>query len=471
MLPEQITLTTRGDKKGFSLGLEPASAWMAIIGLMLLSALFIVVGAGKLLNIAFPGGAFVVGVFLYFRYPILYIGFSWWMWFLTPLVRRLADYRGNFTDPSPILLAPYLVVLISLVTLWKHLPKINRQGGLPFILSFIGLAYAYLVGIIQSSPITVTIALLEWLVPVLFGFHLFVNWRNYPSYRLNLERIFTWGVLIMGIYGVIQYLVAPEWDGEWLSNTKMISAGSPEPLKIRIWSTMHSPGVFAVFMMVGLLILLNKQGTFARVASIIGYLAFLLTLVRGAWIMWFVGLLTHLSFINSNLRMRIAIILVILTLGVIPLTTIDPFADRITPRLETLFNLETDQSSNDRKNLYSQQIDSAFTNVIGNGMEKQEILDSGVIDILLSLGWFGGVFYLGGILLLMLRLFQDAMFNLDSFVSICRAISFCSLVGLIFGRQQIGAPGVILWGFLGLGIAACKYNLYQRNIAQNDYLP
>lgn len=461
MVPKQISLTTPSVKKGFSIRLQPASAWMAILGLILLSTLLIVVGAGKVLNLVFPGGAFIIGVFLYFRYPILYIGFSWWMWFLTPLVRRLADYRGSFTDPSPILLAPYLVVLITLVTLGKHLPKINRQGGLPFILSFIGLAYAYLVGIIQSSPTQVTIALLEWLVPVLFGFHLFVNWRNYPSYRQNIERVFTWGVLVMGIYGVIQYLVAPDWDGTWLTNTKMISAGSAEPLKIRVWSTMHSPGVFAVFMMVGLLMLLNKQGTFARATSVIGYLAFLLTLVRGAWIMWFVGLLTHLSFIKSKLRIRIAIILMVLILGVIPLTTIEPFAQRITPRLETLFNLEADQSSNDRKDLYRQEIDSALINVMGNGMEKQEILDSGVLDILLSLGWFGGSFYLGGILLLIMRLFQDAMFNLNPFVSICRAISFCSLVGLIFGRQQIGAPGVILWGFLGLGIAACKYNLYE----------
>ncbi|MBW4537120.1 MAG: O-antigen ligase domain-containing protein [Pleurocapsa minor HA4230-MV1] len=462
MVPKQISLTTPSVKKGFSIRLQPASAWMAILGLLLLSTLLIVAGAGKILNLAFPGGAFIIGVFLYFRYPILYIGFSWWMWFLTPLVRRLADYRGSFTDPSPILLAPYLVLLITLVTLGKHLPKINRQGGLPFILSFIGLAYAYLVGLIQSSPIPVTIALLEWLVPVLFGFHLFANWRNYPSYRQNLERIFTWGVLVMGIYGIIQYLVAPDWDGVWLTNTNMISAGSAEPLQIRVWSTMHSPGVFAVFMMVGLLMLLNQQGAFARAISVIGYLAFLLTLVRGAWIMWFVGLLTHLSFIKSKLRIRIAIILMVLILGVIPLTTIDPFAERITPRLETLFNLEADQSSNDRKALYSQEIDKALMNVMGNGMEKQEILDSGVLDILLSLGWFGGSFYLGGILLLIMRLFQDAMFNLNPFVSICRAISFCSLVGLIFGRQQIGAPGIILWGFLGLGIAACKYNLYEE---------
>jgi len=255
----------------------------------------------------------------------------------------------------------------------------------------------------------------------------------------------------------------------WLTKTGLISAGSPEPLEIRVWSTMHSPGVFAVFMMVGLLMLLNKTGAFSRATSVIGYLTFLLTLVRGAWIMWLVGLLTHLSFLKSNLQIRIIIVITVLALGVIPLTTIDPFAERITPRIETLFNLETDKSSNDRQDLYRQEIDSALTNVVGNGMKKQEILDSGVIDILSSLGWFGGIFYLGGILMLIWRLFEDARFNLDPFISICRAVSFCSLVGLIFGRQQIGAPGVILWGFLGLGMAACKYYLDQRNLTQEDY--
>jgi hypothetical protein len=61
----------------------------------------------------------------------------------TPLVRRLADYRSGFTDPSPILLAPYLVALLTLITFLQNVPILKRQGGLPFVLSFIGLFYAF----------------------------------------------------------------------------------------------------------------------------------------------------------------------------------------------------------------------------------------------------------------------------------------------------------------------------------------
>lgn len=176
--------------KVFSLGLRPVLAWMAILGLVLFTAVFILAGASKILNLAFPAGSLIVGIFLYIRYPIMYVSFTWWMWFLTPFVRRLIDYRSGFTDPSPVLLSPYLVTLVTLATLWQHLPRMHRQGGLPFVLAFVGVFYGYLIGIIQNPLIVSTKALLEWLTPVLFGFHLFVNWRNYPNYRQNIQRTF-----------------------------------------------------------------------------------------------------------------------------------------------------------------------------------------------------------------------------------------------------------------------------------------
>jgi hypothetical protein len=99
---------------------------------------------------------------------------------------------------------------------------------------------ACLVGLINNPPLAVARAFLEWLTPILFGFHLFIHWRHYPSYRQNIQRIFLWGVLVMGVYGVLQYLVAPEWDRFWLINVKAF--GSAEPLAIRVFSTVNSPG-------------------------------------------------------------------------------------------------------------------------------------------------------------------------------------------------------------------------------------
>ena len=76
-------------------------------------------GGSKILTITFPLGSFIVGWYLYFRYPSLYIGFVWWILFLTAFVRRYADFRGGaFVDPNPILLAHYAAMVVCGHTLY-----------------------------------------------------------------------------------------------------------------------------------------------------------------------------------------------------------------------------------------------------------------------------------------------------------------------------------------------------------------
>ncbi len=464
-MSDRQTLSSRSPKnKGFQLGLQPAPAWMAILGFILFSALCIVAGAGKILNLAFPAGAFAVGIFLYVRYPILYIGFTWWIFFLTPLVRRLADYRSGYTEPSPMLLAPFLVSLVTLATLWKHLPKTHRHGGLPFVLTFVGVFYGYLVGLIQNPPMDVTKALLEWLIPVLFGFHLFVNWQNYPDYRQNIQRTFVWGVLVTGVYGVLQYLVAPEWDRYWLINlgTAGITFGKPEPLEIRVWSTMNAPGPFAAVMMAGLLLLFSTKGALKLPATIFGYLAFLVSVVRTAWGGWFVALLVLSTSLKANLQMRLIITVLAMAVCVFPLTTIEPFSEVINSRFQSLSNVQDDGSGQARAEIYNTFLSSALTSFLGKGIGGMPGLDSGVLDMLFALGWLGTIFYMGGIILLLFELFQGSESRFDLFASTARAIPTGIFFQLILGPVMLGLPGLILWSFLGIGMAARKYYQHQR---------
>ncbi|MCA1991912.1 MAG: O-antigen ligase domain-containing protein, partial [Coleofasciculus sp. S288] len=179
-MSQRQILSRSSRTEGFHLGLQPAPAWTAILGLIIFSALCILAHAGSIIRLAFPVGCFAVGVFLYWRYPILYLGFTWWVAFLTPWVRRLIDYQSGWVDPSPVLLAPYLVMLVTFATFVRHLPRAYYQGGLPFILAFTAVFYGFLVGLVNNSPIAVVRSLLDWLTPILFSFHLFVNWREYP---------------------------------------------------------------------------------------------------------------------------------------------------------------------------------------------------------------------------------------------------------------------------------------------------
>lgn len=97
------------------------------------------------------------------------------------------------------------MTIVSLITFAKELPKALKGGGLPFALCIMGVIYGFLVGLINHPPQTVVVSLLGWLAPIAFGYHLYTNWRIYPDLRQILQRVFLWGVLVMGAYGVVQF--------------------------------------------------------------------------------------------------------------------------------------------------------------------------------------------------------------------------------------------------------------------------
>lgn len=76
-----------------------AQSWVIIFSFIILISTCYFTSATNLLRIIFPVSSFVVGIFLYLRHPILYLGFTWWIWFITPLLARLIDYRVGW-DPT-----------------------------------------------------------------------------------------------------------------------------------------------------------------------------------------------------------------------------------------------------------------------------------------------------------------------------------------------------------------------------------
>jgi len=61
------------------------------------------------------------------------------------------------------------------------------------VIALAGVLYGYLVGLINSSNfVSITVALLEWISPLLFAYHLYINWHRYPEYCRNLQRVFLW---------------------------------------------------------------------------------------------------------------------------------------------------------------------------------------------------------------------------------------------------------------------------------------
>ncbi len=413
------------------------------------------------MRLCFPVGCFAVGAFLYWRYPLLYVGFTWWVCFLTPWVRRLIDYQSGWVDPSPVLLAPFLVLLVTFVTFVRHLPKSYHQGGLPFVLACAGVFYSFFVGLIKNLPSAAILSLLGWLTPILFGLHLFVNWREYPSYRKNIQRTFLWGVLITGAYGLLQFMVVPPWDQYWMLQSEIDSIGRPEPFQIRVFSTMNAPGPFAVVMMAGLLLLFHSQGALLFPASAFGYLSFLLSQVRAAWLGWTVGLLTLITSLKQHLQIRLIITIMVIVLSVLPLTTIEPFSETISSRLQSFTT--KDESYKARSAGYAELFSLALSELPGKGLgfviknDSIGAYDSGIMAIFFSMGWLGAIPYLGAIFLLLFSVFQSSEGSFDPFMSAARAISLSVFVQIGLGTVTSSLSGVVFWGFLGMAMAARKY--------------
>ena len=458
-----IKSSDASSKRGFQLSLQPATAWTAILVLSIFTALLIIAGGGKILNLVFPAGSLVVGIFLYFRAPLLYMGFSWWLWFLTPLVRRLADYRSGFNDPSPILLAPYLVSLITIITFWQYLPKIHQLGGLPFLLSTTGVFYGFLIGLINKPGFPVARDCLDWLTPIFLGFYLFVNWRDYPHYRQNIQRVFIWGVLVTGIYAIFQYRKIPEWDLFWVNNVGMNSVfvgSSDEAGSIRMFSTMQSTEVFAAFISASLLFLLTSPGVLSLSASLVGYFALLFTFVRSAWLGWLVGFLTLVTSLTAKFQMRLILFVLILAVCILPLATTEKiFSEQLNERFASLSNIQEDGSAKGRSENFRESIGTALFTIVGEGLGGSGF-DNNLLAILFKLGWIGSILYVSGLASLIFRIFQLSGNSFDPFIGAARAVVISALVRIPVNGSLLGISGLLLWGFFGLAIAGSNY--YKR---------
>lgn len=439
------------------------TGWMLIAAFVAVSALMLFGGAASQLRLAFPIGAFILGIFLYFRYPIVYLVFAWWLWFLTPFFRRLVDYRSEWVDPSPILLAPLLVALIAGCGLFRRESPLEPRERMPFLLAIGGIVYALGTGLIQNPINAVVPTLLNWVVPVFFGFHFLSNWRSYPHMRKATQSCFLWMTLLTGAYGIYQFFTAPGWDALWLSNVDAVSFGRPEPMEIRVFSTLNSPGPFGVVMMAGLLLLFAVKKPLRIPAAVVGYVSFLLCLARTAWLGWLVGLMSLFLTFRSALKFKLLAIVFALLLLIVPLMTIEPFSGIVRSRLDSFGNVGEDASYLDRLTGYEILMGEAVIEVFGKGLgyEGDErvlpmaLHDSAVLEMLLTLGWLGTLLYVSGLTVLFLGLLSQS--RSDAFVDAARAICFGLLAQILLGNVFIAVSGIIFWSFAGLAMASRRY--------------
>lgn len=462
----------------------PLPTWSVPAGFGALVALLFLSGQAGLLRLGFPAGALLVGAWLILRSPAAYIGFAWWIWLLTPGLRRIVDYQTGGWDPAnPMSLTPFLVSSLAVLGVLRRLPELRRKRLTPWVLALGCVIYGYFTGVLRVGPMPATHALLSWLMPLGFGLFCAVEWRRYPEIQAAVRRVFVWGCLALAVYGLWQFVNPPIWDQVWMTGSGMYSLGRAFPYELRVFSLINAPLAFATVLVAGLFIALSVRPPWRYVLLATETAALLLTLVRSAWLAGFVGLLVYLAFVPLRSSRRIitaGLLTVAVLVGIvltIPAEIGGPTVETVRDRLLTFTDIRSDVSFRDRASFLENISAVVAQNPLGHGLGSTGVssqlggagdgirdFDNGIFAALYALGWFGGVGMLLAAVGVVGFCLQRREASGDLMAKTARAVAVASLLLLAGSNIFEGISAVLFWGFAGLVAASHLWHDAERQV-------
>jgi hypothetical protein len=445
-----------------------AQAYGAILVMIAVPALCIAGNQAGLLRIVFPVLSFVIGVFLFWRSKPLYVGLVCWLWFVTPFLRRMADFQSGWSPTSAVLLAPYLAASLSAITLLTSLKHFGERKSLPYVCALVGITYGTIIGLVRFPLFNVVQALLNWVVPVIFGFFIYQHRELYQEFRKVIERSFLYGVLLTGAYGIYQFFNLPDWDRTWMLNVQMNSFGAVEALKVRVFSTMNAPAIFAAVATCGLLLLFSLKGTMRLLAAACGFLALILTMSRASWLSLVVGFIFLALQSSMRQRLRLAIVTVACIIFLLAATQIPPVNDLVMHRIQTFSDPSQDVSYTARIEGHEEAFKQIMKEPFGEGLGSTDTEhgtegdddfigphDSTVLEFLYSLGWIGTLIYVTGLGVLGMQLMRSR--KSDPFVLSAKAIVIGLVAQCLLNSIFLGVLGFMIWTFASLSVAQMDF--------------
>jgi len=430
---------------------------------------------GGAFEVAFPIAALVVGVVCYRTGPARYLTFVWWLWLLTPGVRRIVDGQAGWNPQNPVLLAPLVVSLLAVGTSARRLVAWRRRAVFPFVLLLAGVLYGYAVGVGRAGVAASTYAAASWLAPIFLGLYAALLWPRYPELRRALQHVFLWGTLVIALYGVAQFVNPPEWDRLWMIQSEMNSIGQPLPLQVRVFSLLNSPAPFACVLAAGLVLLFATKTKWRIPVAAAGYVALMLSLVRASWVAWGIAVVVYGLYLGVRAGRRFLLLVVLLAAAVVPLATVDEVRDVVLPRALTFSDMSKDVSLAERVTFFQSTAAVVLENPVGEGLGStgaavglrdegggERDFDSGLLDLFYSLGWPGGALFLGGLAMLCLRALRPGEPKGDLVAKAARAVALSSTALALSFNVFSGVAGAMLWTFFALLGAAKDWEKERR---------
>ncbi|WP_164775345.1 MULTISPECIES: O-antigen ligase family protein [Paenibacillus] len=399
----------------------------------------------------------LIGWFIQQVKPVLYLPYLLAVWAIYPELRRLLDWSFGAYSETPILsTAPLFVSLVMLIPIVKNFRKLSKTVLRIETIALSVLLYGFLIGIIQYGGIAASFDLINYATPLLII--AYVNVSPFQSQTRDwLLKGFAYIAVLVALYGIYQYFLIPPWDKFWMIHSEMLSIGKPEPLKVRVFSTLNSPGPAGVFFGFALAVMtMNKKWrALGLIGMVIVAFGFLLTLVRSSWIALAAMILVYFLQAKSTHKFKLLTILVVLFLCYQFILPGLPGAETITNRFDTFGNLNEDVSYNDRLAFSTFILDSISVNPMGNGLgstglsaklneNAMQVFDNGFLNIFYTFGLPGGLAFLGFLIYLSIlalkREKQSSQYYHLAFASMAGAA-----VLLMSNNFLPGSGGACLW--------------------------
>ncbi len=317
----------------------------------------------------------------------------------------------------------------------------GRQA-VPIFLFLLAILYGAITGAITFGVASSAEAAVTWVAPACFGLFLY-HYRSYAREMFySFERSIIGCTAVAGAYGIYQYFVMPNWDALWMTNLGNLTFGNPLPMQVRVFSTLNSPQILALFLAVGILFAM-RSNTFLRFLAVpFGLVSLVLSMARTAWVGFAVALVYAIFRMNSRQRLQLLFI-GLFALATFSLVLQDPNVSKaVTNRFSTLHDVSHDDSIVSRIEGHEALFQGLARYPYGLGLGSQQngasrnpadammghggkfILqnDSSLVVLVVSLGFFGFLLAASTLFVLSLRVSQLTISRLPEAIALKAAL-------------------------------------------------
>jgi hypothetical protein len=432
---------------------------LGIAGTVVLAA-----ASGILAKTVYLAGCVVLSVWSSRKNPWDYLLVTLWIAALTPFARRLVDMEAGWDAKNIMLTAPFLVAAPMLPAIAQRLRTLDAGTALfPGLIALCTL-YGFIVTLMRGEPVPALIGVADWGIPVFYFFFVVVHRERIAELLERMPWFVTTNMLLLGSYGVWQFVNPPVWDRLWMQGVDQGPFGLPEPFLVRVFSTMNSAGPFSCWIMVLLIISFGFASWLMPVARFSGLLALAFTSVRTAWGGLAVAMLI-LAVSSGRRVLRYAIVAAVGALVVVAVVAVVPqINDVVTQRFATFDDLQQDGSLLQREEEASRMQTLISENPLGVGIGAlgrgtiaagdgqilfEGAIDDGILEIFGSLGWLGGLLYCAALIGAAVRCARSGpQFAFQQ--KVCFAAGVACLAALPLTNIVTGVTGTLMWMMFGV---------------------